>query len=406
VTGALERLRSEFDVVVIEGAGSPAEINLRQGDIVNMEVALHAKAPVLLVGDIDKGEVFASLYGTMMQLADDERKLVAGTVVNKFRGDVSILLPGLRTLEELTGVPVLGDVPYIRDIQVAEEDSPAGQNMARSQDAIVDVAVIALPHISNFDDFDPLAREQDVGLRYVRSSEELGEPDLVVLPGTKTTIADLAYLRATGLANGVVELAAKGAAVVGICGGYQMLGRLILDPDLVESREGSAQGLGLLAAVMRFSASKATHQVCGEVDADRGLLESCRGLSFDGYEIHMGTIVADTTAPAPFRLSRPGGWTHTSEDGLLSAEGWTLGTYVHGLFHNNELRRNILGSVEAKRGRRLRPGQDEFSQSREYDRLADLFRASLDMKAIYGASGLSVTEPPGLKSSTRPLEAV
>ena len=240
----------------------------------------------------------------------------------------------------------------------------------------------------------------------MRSREELGEPDLVVLPGTKTTIADLAYLRASGLANGVVELAAKGAAVVGICGGYQMLGRLILDPDRVESREGSAQGLGLLAAVTRFSASKASHQVCGEVDADRGLLGSCRGLSFDGYEIHMGTTVADTTAPAPFRLSRPGGWPHTSEDGLLSADGWTLGTYVHGLFHSNELRRNILGSVAAKRGRRLRPGQGEFSQSREYDRLADLFRASLDMKAVYGAAGLSVTEPPGPESSTRPLEAV
>ena len=229
-------MRAEYDLVVIDGAGSPAEINLRGGDIVKMEVALHAQAPVVLVGDIDKGGVFAQRYGTLELIAPEEKALVAGMVINKFRGDVKVLELGLVTLEELTGKPVFGVVPYLRDLRIAEEDSPFGQPPA-APDSLLDLAVIVLPHIANFD---PLTREPDVGLRYVRRLEELGVPDLVMLSGTKTTVADLGHLRKSGLSDSIVGLAASSTAVLGICGGFQMLGRSILDPSGVESasREG------------------------------------------------------------------------------------------------------------------------------------------------------------------------
>ena len=217
VSGALDRLRSQFEVVVIEGAGSPAEINLRHGDIVNMKVALYADAPVLLVGDISLGGVFASLYGTTELLAPEEKKLVAGTIVNKFRGDASLLEPGLRELEELTGVPVLGVVPYFHDIDIPEEDSPADRSRGSNGNTVLKIAVVALPHISNFDDFDPLARERGVEVRFVREPDELIEPDLIVVPGTKTTVADLAHLRDTGIADRLTALARAGIPVIGVC---------------------------------------------------------------------------------------------------------------------------------------------------------------------------------------------
>ena len=243
VTAALDRLRSEFDLVVIEGAGSPAEINLRQGDIVNMEVALHAGSPVLLVGDIDKGGVFASLFGTVFLLAPEERGLVKGVIINKFRGDESILKPGLRQLEELTSVPVLGVLPYFTDLYIPEEDSPATHNTLDrpSEASLIDVAVLALPHIANFDDFDPLKREEAVGVRYVRSRDELGSPDLVIIPGTKTTVPDLQHLTASGIADRLLTLTRQGTAVIGICGGYQMLGQRLLDPGGVESSDAGTR---------------------------------------------------------------------------------------------------------------------------------------------------------------------
>ena len=391
VTKSLDRLRSEYDVVVIEGAGSPAEINLRRGDIVNMEVALYAGSPVALVGDIDKGGVFASLYGTMMLLALEERNLVCGTIINKFRGDASILRPGLRKLEELTGAPVLGVVPYFHDIYIPEEDSPSAKNMTVSSEALIDVAVIALPHISNFDEFDPLAREDGVGLRYARRIEELGAPDLIILPGTKTTVADLRYLQESGIAGRLRELAQEGAAVMGICGGYQMLGIRILDPDHVESEAGEAHGVGLLPVVTRYEPEKKTHQVSGCVLEGHGLLGRSRGLAFEGYEIHMGstTFEAEELCGAelrsPFQLERRSGSNVHVGDGSLSADGWILGTYVHGLFQNVALRRGVLNSLAARKGVSLptnNPEEESFSQSVEYDRLADLVRSSLDMEAV------------------------
>ena len=391
VTRALDRLRSEFEVVVVEGAGSPAEINLRRGDIVNMEVALYANSPVLLVGDIDRGGVFASVYGTISLLSAGERELVRGVIINKFRGDFSLLEPGLRMLEELVGVPVLGVVPYFEDIYIPEEDSPAEGNTLDSPpaEALIDVAVLALPHIANFDDFDPLRREEAVSLRYVRFSDQLGSPDLVIIPGTKTTMADLQQMRDTGVAAKVASLARLGTAVIGICGGYQMLGRRILDPGRVESDRETMPGLGLLPVVTRFSPHKQTHQVRGRVSVDLGLLRGAESLTFEGYEIHMGATTNERTgdggaALSPFRLLSRSGQTFDSSDGAISGDGWVMGTYVHGLFHNSELRRQILGRIADRKGVALHLGGDTFSQAQEYDRLADLVRRSLDMDAIYG----------------------
>ncbi len=396
VASSLDSLRSQFDVVVIEGAGSPAEINLRRGDIVNMEVALYAGAPVLLAADIDKGGVFASVYGTVLLLAPEERELLRGVIINKFRGDVSILKPGLRQLEDLTGVPVTGVVPYFRDIYIPEEDSPATQNSLEgpTDKTLIDIAVLALPHIANFDDFDSFKREVGVSLRYVRTLDELGEPDLLIIPGTKTTVADLKHLRETGIAARLPYLAGHGIAIIGICGGYQMMGRLIRDPLRVESDQERVPGLGLLPVVTEFFPRKRTHLVSGSVLAGTGLLQGSEGLSFDGYEIHMGDTVADRSdagaTPEPaLRLMRRSGREIDVGDGHTSPEGWVIGTYVHGLFHNEELRRGILKQVAVRKGVTLQFGEDTFSQSREYDKLADLVRHSLDMDAVYETIGLT-----------------
>ena len=394
VAGAMDRLTAEFDVIVIEGAGSPAEINLREGDIVNMEVALHAHAPVLLVGDIDRGGVFASLYGTVSLLAPRERELVRGVIINKFRGDLSILEPGLRQLEELTGVPEIGTVPYFRDIHIPEEDSPAAETPGPPTTTLIDVAVILLPHIANFDDFDPLRREEGVAVRYVRREQDIGSPDLIIVPGTKTTMSDLEYLRDTGVASRIVALADEGTPIIGICGGFQMLGRRLLDPERVESSQERMAGLGLLPVKTSFSQLKETHQVSGEVSSEHGLLKMAKGLPVEGYEIHMGNTVkdeseTDTLGMAPFRLISRSGRQVRADDGCMSSQGWVLGTYIHGLFNNGELRRSILQQVAARKGVILPMEESLFSQSQEYDKLAALVRRSLDMDAIYRITGFA-----------------
>ena len=392
VTSALDRLRSEFEVVVIEGAGSPAEINLRQGDIVNMEVALYASSPVLLVGDIDRGGVFASLWGTVSLLDPRERQLVKGTVINKFRGDVSLLTPGLTRLEELTGAPVLGVVPFFRDIYLSEEDSPASGNVAGlgTGEALLDIAVVALPHIANFDDFDPLRREPGVEVRYVRSAVEMGTPDLIILPGTKTTVADLQHIRENGIADLLVSHARAGVAIVGVCGGYQMLGQSIADPDGVESGQAVTSGLGLLPVDTTFAAEKQTHQVSGWVASGIGMLEGSEDVPLEGYEIHMGSsqIVQDSAVRIPFQLSYRSGRAVKAGDGHIGVDGWTLGTYIHGLFQNTELRRNILHRLAERKGVSLPVGDSAFSQSCEYDKLAYLIRECLDMRLLRRIVGL------------------
>ena len=398
VTAALDRLRERYDLVVIEGAGSPAEINLRESDIVNMAVARYAIAPVLLVGDIDRGGVFASLVGTMVLLEEDERRLIKGFVINKFRGDVALLHDGLTLLEERTGVPVLGVVPFIRDLQIAEEDSVAlGEPLRRfysqpfglslrtkpSPGCKVDIAVVRLPRISNFDDLDALALEEGVQVRFVDGLDRLGHPQAVILPGTKSTIADLLWLRQVGLARAICELAEKGIPVVGICGGYQMLGRAISDPNGVESDEGQVEGLGLLPVDTIFEAVKATYQARARIETGRGFFTEIKGQEIEGYEIHMGHSRGGEPA---FRLLARGDQPVNAPDGAVDERGQVFGTYLHGLFDNPNLRRAWLRSLgwdAAFSGLSLAEARE-----REYDRLAQQVRESLDMTRVYQIVGL------------------
>ncbi|MBI3743400.1 MAG: cobyric acid synthase [Chloroflexi bacterium] len=389
VTEALDTLRREYDVVVIEGAGSPAEINLREQEIVNMRVAKYAHAPVLLVGDIDRGGVFAQLVGTMALLEPDEAALVKAFVINKFRGDVSILEPGLAMLTERTGVPVAGVVPYLKDLAIPEEDGVDVERQRHNErprgTETLEVAVIRLPHIANFDDFDPLAREPSVRLRYVTRADDLSAADLIVLPGTKTTVADLAWLRERGFDKAIRARHAAGAAVIGVCGGYQMLGRRIRDPDVVESPQRETDGLGLLAVETRFEGKKATHRVRGKVIESRGLLSDCADAAFDGYEIHMGRTTPSSPA---LRIVERSSEAVDVNDGMLDADGRVLGTYVHGLFHNDAIRHSVLRAIARRKGVALPQLLPFASADAEFDKLADAVRNSLDMDFIYRSVGL------------------
>ncbi|MFC1879108.1 cobyric acid synthase [Chloroflexota bacterium] len=345
VTGALDRLRASFDLVIIEGAGSPAEINLRSRDIVNMEVALYAQSPVLLVGDIDRGGIFAQLLGTLWLLAPEERALVKGLVINKFRGDLDLFSDGVRMLEEKGQTPVLGVIPFLKDLNIPEEDAVALDNPGEaslSSAGSIDIAVIHLPLISNFDDFDPLAAEEGVSLRYISSPHELGKPDVIILPGTKSTVADLAWLRAQGLARCILEHAQNGGAVVGICGGYQMMGETITDLSGVEAQTKSTDGLGLLDIQTQFHPRKATSQTKARIQATTAWMANLDGQFIEGYEIHMGH---SQTNSAWININERNGDPANLPDGGTSPDGRLWGCYIHGLFNNAILRRAWLASL-------------------------------------------------------------
>ncbi|MHB1415352.1 MAG: cobyric acid synthase [Chloroflexota bacterium] len=384
---SLNRLRERYDIVVAEGAGSPAEVNLRDNDIVNMRVALAAAAPVLLVADIDRGGVFASLVGTLALLEPDERATVKGLVINKFRGDRALLEDGLTFLEGRTGVPVAGVIPYVRDLRIADEDSVALEGGWRGRPrAPLDIAVLHLPRIANFDDFDPLHAEPAVSLRLVDKANELGRPDLVILPGTKATVADLAFLRQTGLADALVALAREGVPVMGICGGYQMLGRTLRDPLHVESAAVETPGLDLLPVETTFAADKSTCRVRGRVLGGPGLLSLAEGEEVDGYEIHMGQTTG-ALRPA-LRLHERSGRPVDSLDGVVSADGLVCGTYLHGLFERQGFRRRLLEWLAQRKGVALAELAAGLDKDREYDRLAAVVRENLDMRLVYGLVGL------------------
>ncbi|MBW8004207.1 MAG: cobyric acid synthase [candidate division NC10 bacterium] len=375
---AFERLAAEYDVVLIEGAGSPAEVNLRDRDLVNMPVAEIADAPVLLVGDIDKGGVFAALVGTLELLEPEERDRVAGFVINKFRGDKALLDPGLIFLTARTGKPVFGVIPFCRDLRLPEEDAlperlkPGG---AETNNHRVRIGVVALPHLSNFTDFDPIAAQPEVTLTFVRGPEEIAESDCLILPGSKSTVADLDYLRERGLADAIRRAAASGKVVVGICGGYQMLGTYIADPDQVESERDHVVGLGLLQVATLFCREKVTHQVRAR----------CRwsGDEVTGYEIHHGVSVPlDGTTPAFEVLERSGQPVRIS-DGARSVSGRIWGSNIHGLFDNASFRHRFLKELWEAKGLPCPVGIQDWNLDREFDRMADLVRTHLDMVAIY-----------------------
>jgi adenosylcobyric acid synthase len=400
VTGALDRLRAAYDVVVIEGAGSPAEVNLRAHEIVNMRVAAHAGAPVLLVGDIDRGGVMAALLGTLDLLRPDERRLVKGLIVNRFRGDVSLFRDGVDFLEARSGLPVLGVVPYVPDLKIADEDAVALERRPRGRavpGTAVDVVVIRLPHIANFDDFAPLEAEPGVGLRYVDDPDDLGWPDVVVLPGTKSTAADLDWLRRRRLAERVVGLAAAGSLVLGICGGYQMLGRRLADHEGVEGPPGLVvDGLGLLPVETSFRGEKTTRQVTGRVAPLPGPLAGAAGSPVVAYEIHMGESRVVTHAGRPLPNAPAFVLGDARPDGCAGPGGTVLGTYLHGLLDNAPVRRAILSWAAARGGRGLdTTGGPAVEAEREYDRLAAALRASLDVGRLYDIAGLAPPTRPG-----------
>ncbi len=389
VAESLERLRRAHDLVIIEGAGSPAEINLADGEIVNMRIARLAGAPVLLVGDIDRGGVFAAFVGTLALLPPGDRRRVAGLVVNKFRGDPAILAPGLAAVTARTGVPVLGVVPYLEDALVAAEDAldldgrrpgPAG--------ARLDLAVVRLPRIANFDDVEPLAREPGVRVRFAAAPGDLAGADLIVLPGSKSTIADLAWLRARGLDRAVVGAAARGTPVLGLCGGYQMLGRRLLDPDRVESPVTAARGLGLLPVETTFRPVKTTQRVRARVEPGAGPLAAAAGEEIGAYEIHMGVSRVGRAA-RPFRVVTRGGRPVDEPEGAVGRRGTVLGTYLHGLFADGPVRRALLGRLAARRRLPADPawGAPDVPGER-YDRLADAVGRALDVDAIARLAGV------------------
>ena len=371
---AFDRLSAENDIIVIEGAGSPAEINLKADDFVNMGMAKMARAPVLLVGDIDRGGVFAQLYGTIELLDPDEKEMVKATIINKFRGDVEILRPGLKQLEDLTHRPVAGVLPYLK-VDIDDEDS-LSERLVRSKAAKLDIAVVRLPRLSNFTDFTVLEATDGVGVRYVSSEKELGKPDLIILPGTKNTISDLLWLRQNGLEAAIKHLNADGTPVIGICGGYQMLGRKITDVSGVEGG-GSVTGMGLLPTETEFAEEKHRTRVGGRVSAE-GFWKELSGIELEGYEIHMGeTVLPDGSKPLAVL-------DNGHSDGC--AAGNVLGSYLHGFFDSAECRKAVLSTLCGRKGidpAELAVFDYKAYKEKQYDILADGVRSNLDMKMIY-----------------------
>ena len=374
---AYHDLAAENDIIVLEGAGSPAEINLKSVDIVNLGMAELSDSPAILVGDIDRGGVFASLYGTIMLLDDAERRRIRGIVINKFRGDVEILKSGLTMLEELTGIPVLGVVPYL-PLGLDDEDS-LSERLSRREaaaESLLDVAVIRFPRISNFTDFEALEQVEGVSVRYVSRRGELGTPDMILLAGTKSTMADLRWLRQSGLE---AELLKCHVFLMGICGGFQMLGKWLCDPEQVEDG-GELRGMGLLDVETVFRPEKHRAQTAGTVSCLSGQLEPLSGCAVRGYEIHMGETVYTETAQ-PFAMLTDG-----RKDGCVCADGTVCGTYLHGIFDAPELTQKLVQLLLEKKGisGTTVPAVDfAAKKEQEYDKLADLLREHLDMPKIY-----------------------
>ena len=366
VLEAYDSLAAENDIIVIEGAGSPAEINLKQEDIVNMGLAKLVDAPVLLVGDIDRGGVFAQLYGTVALLEPEEKARIKGTIVNKFRGDRKILEPGLETLEQLCGVPVAGVIPYVH-VDIDDEDSLSTRFTRDTGRKDIDLAVIRLPRISNFTDFAPFERFENVSVRYVEKVSDLHDPDMILLPGTKSTIADLKWLRESGLEAAVLKAASAGTPIFGICGGYQMLGRTVSDPEQVEAAGISEiSGMNLLDMDTLFRGEKVQTQTEGIFENIPGLFSCLNGLAYQGYEIHMGRSMERRSA--------------------VTCQGNVYGSYIHGIFDAPGVAEAILGALCRKKGldpARLGSFDPKAYKEAQYDKLADAVRSGLDMDLVY-----------------------
>lgn len=375
VEEAFHTLEKEYDLIVVEGAGSPAEINLKADDFVNMGLAKMLDIPVLLAGDIDRGGVFAQLYGTLALLEPEERDLVHGLIVNKFRGDIKILEPGLDQLEKLTGKRVVGVVPWT-NVDIDDEDSLSDRLKNHAAGSILDIAVVRLPRLSNFSDFTALDASEGVGVRYVEKVSELKNPDLAIIPGTKNTIGDMKWLRSSGIEAALKKLSAAGTPIVGVCGGYQMLGREIIDEEGVEGG-GSIAGMGLLPTVTRFQPEKRRTRMKARCLSIRGELSSLSSCELEGYEIHCGTTQRDDGAKPLIEL----------EDGSLDGcqANNVYGCYLHGFFDSEECRGALLKALAERKGVLLDVKSFDWKayKEKQYDILADALRSNLDMDLVY-----------------------
>lgn len=394
VKKAFDKLDEEYDIIVIEGAGSPAEINLKNDCFVNMGMAKLAKSPVLLVGDIDRGGVFAQLIGTVMLLEEDERNMVKGLIINKFRGDKTLLDSGVDILEEKTGIPVVGVTPYLH-IQVEDEDSLTERFDRRQSVDLIDIAVIRVPRISNFTDFNPFEMIEGVSLRYVKTAAELKKPDMIILPGTKNTMEDLLWLRQSGLEAAILKAHKDGCPVFGICGGFQMLGEHLSDPLGVEAG-GEMRGMGLLPMKTVFAGDKTRTRVTGNFGQITGTFAGLSGVALEGYEIHMGVTEftgegQNLTSLYPFHKEMEcGGMAETDVPDRRKTDGaWVndvFGTYVHGVFDKEQVASGIVAALAAKKGldmEEIKAVDFQAFKETQYDILADSLRENLDMDMIY-----------------------
>lgn len=387
IKDAYDKLADKNDVIVLEGAGSPAEINLRENDVVNMGMAEISDSPVILVGDIDKGGVFASIYGTVMLLEEEERKRVKGVIINKFRGDLSILQSGLDMIEDLIKIPVLGVVPYTH-LKIEDEDSLSERFKYNDEkEGQIKVEVLYLPHVSNFTDFNIFETQEDVSLRYVMRGESIGDPDILIIPGSKNTIEDLVYLRNSGLEEQIIRMHRKGKNIVGICGGYQILGNKLSDPLHTESAVADIHGLGILDIDTVFEAEKTTTQVEGVINSQLpNMLSKLENKEIKGYEIHMGVTTLGENAKSLLEIRNRLNESVSIKDGAVSDDGNVFGTYVHGIFDDIEFTRTFLNIVREKKGLGGVGSKvlsfDEFKET-EYNKLANIVRESLDMNKVY-----------------------
>lgn len=381
-----EEFEEKYDVVVMEGAGSCAEINLMERDISNMGMAEIANAPVIIIGDIDRGGVFASLAGTMLLLPDEYKKRVKGVIINKFRGRKELLDSGIKMLEDIIKVPVLGVLPYT-DIKIEEEDSVTTRFKQKVNKGNIHIEVVRTPHMSNFTDFNIFETQEDVSLRYVDFGESFGDPDIVIIPGTKSTIDDLMFLRKNGLENQIKELHRRGKLIIGICGGYQMLGKVLKDPYHVENDLEEVEGIGLLDVETTFEMEKTTTQVKAILDENfHGYLENLSGKEVSGYEIHMGITKRNENSNNFVTVKQKLEQKVNYQVGSVNKECNVFGTYLHGIFDDIDFTRTILNNI--RKMKNLEPIESNVKSFKEfknqqYDKLADYLREHLDIEKIY-----------------------
>ena len=393
IMAAYNHIRENFDICVLEGAGSPAEINLKEDDIVNTGMAEMADSPVLLVADIDRGGVFAAIYGTVMLLEENERKRIKGVIINKFRGDKSLLTSGIEMIEKLTDIPILGVVPFV-PLGIEEEDSLGIDKYNEKKEGKIRISVIKLKHISNFTDIDALSHYNDVSLKYVTKSSELGNEDIIIIPGSKNTVEDMKDLIEKNIGREIVRIAKKGTPVFGICGGFQMLGQKIMDPEKIESDLKEISGLGLLDIETVMKSDKTTTQYKNTVKNVSGILAGTEGMEIKGYEIHQGYSYPvneknEENNNSENILKNDTGCLFGDENLKGTVKDNVAGTYIHGIFDNSEFTNHFLNEVRKLKG--LDRIDENFSYSdyknREYDKLAEVLRENLDIRKIYEIMG-------------------